>query len=70
VQILNVLLAPGCDPDAECDYKANCEELGFYIDARGVSDYSISKYVALDATRDPPCDGRYRLRAAIGDNSE
>jgi hypothetical protein len=47
VQILNVLLAPGCDPDAECDHKANCEELGFYIDARGVSDYSISKYVGL-----------------------
>lgn len=28
--ILNVLLAAGCDPDAECGYKANCEELGFY----------------------------------------
>jgi ankyrin repeat protein len=30
VPILNVLLAAGCDPDAECDYKANSEELGFY----------------------------------------
>ena len=28
--IVNVLLAAGCDPDAECGYKANCEELGFY----------------------------------------
>ena len=29
-QILNILLAAGCHPDAECGYKANCEELGFY----------------------------------------
>jgi ankyrin repeat protein len=28
--IVNVLLAAGCDPDAECGYKADCEELGFY----------------------------------------
>jgi ankyrin repeat protein len=28
--IVNVLLAAGCDPDAECGYKANCEELAFY----------------------------------------
>jgi ankyrin repeat protein len=30
VPILNVLLAAGCDPYAECNYKADSEELGFY----------------------------------------
>jgi ankyrin repeat protein len=28
--VVNVLLAAGCHPEAECGYKAICEELGFY----------------------------------------
>ena len=28
---------------------------------------TITRYAALDATRDPSCDGRYRPRTAISD---
>jgi ankyrin repeat protein len=57
--IVNVLLAAGCDPDAECRYKANCEELGFYwigtplhVAAAGDHDAAVRALIGHGATVD------------------
>jgi ankyrin repeat protein len=48
--ILNVLLAAGCDPEAECGYKANCEELGFYWVGTPLHVAALSDHAAAAST--------------------